>query len=219
MKKRLIALLLAAAILLSTAPAAAADSSLALQSMQSGRCGSSAAWTLNLDTGTLRIFGFGAMDDFESYQTEVPWYAYRNSIQTVAVGIGITSIGYSAFRDCANLTRVSISNTVKRIESCAFMGCTSLTELCDMLFYGCSALEQITVPASVVSVEDIAPLCPNLRSIYFEGAAPHTIVEIIGVDSSGKLIYVNHSLPQSCTLYFRQGAEGWTAPSWRGCKT
>ena len=129
MKKRLIALLLAAAILLSTAPAAAADSSLALQSMQSGRCGSSAAWTLNLDTGTLRIFGFGAMDDFESYQTEVPWYAYRNSIQTVAVGIGITSIGYSAFRDCANLTRVSISNTVKRIESCAFMGCTSLTEI------------------------------------------------------------------------------------------
>lgn len=39
------------------------------------------------------------------------------------------------------------------------------------------------------------------------------------MDSSGKLIYVNHSLPQSCTLYFRQGAEGWTAPSWRGCKT
>lgn len=49
MKKRLIALLLATAILLSTAPAAAADSSLALQSMQSGRCGSSAAWTLNLE--------------------------------------------------------------------------------------------------------------------------------------------------------------------------
>lgn len=129
MKKRLIALLLAAAILLSTAPAAAADSSLVLQSMQSGRCGSAAAWTLNLDTGTLRILGFGAMDDFESYQTEVPWYAYRNSIQTVAVGIGITSIGYSAFRDCTNLTRVSLSNTVKRIESCAFMGCTSLTEI------------------------------------------------------------------------------------------
>ena len=78
MKKRLIALLLAAATLLSTAPAAAADSSLALQSMQSGRCGSSAAWTLNLDTGTLRIFGFGAMDDFESYQTEVPWAAPHN---------------------------------------------------------------------------------------------------------------------------------------------
>lgn len=122
MKKRLIALLLATAILLSTVPAAAADSSLALQSMQSGRCGSAAAWTLNLDTGTLRILGFGAMDDFESYKTEVPWYAYRNSIQTVAVGIGITSIGVSAFRDCTNLTRVSLSNTVKRIESCAFMG-------------------------------------------------------------------------------------------------
>ena len=120
MKKRLIALLLAAAILLSTAPAAAADSSLVLQSMQSGRCGSAAAWTLNLDTGTLRILGFGAMDDFESYQTEVPWYAYRNSIQTVAVGIGITSIGSSAFRDCTNLTRVSISKAAPHNLARAF---------------------------------------------------------------------------------------------------
>ena len=175
MKKRLIALLLATAILLSTAPAAAADSSLALQSMQSGRCGSSAAWTLNLDTGTLRIFGFGAMDDFESYKTEVPWYAYRNSIQTVAVGIGITSIGVSAYRDCTNLTRVSISNTVKRIESCAFMGCTSLTEIVlpnsvtwlgGSVFYGCSALEQITVPESVVSWRKLTPLPQSPEHLF-----------------------------------------------------
>ena len=127
------------------------------------------------------------------------------SLTEIVLPNSVTWLGGSVFYDCVALTHVTLSNKI--------------TELYDMLFYGCSALEQITVPASVVSVEEIAPFCSNLRSIYFEGAAPHTIAEISGVDSSGKPIYANHSLPQSCTLYFRQGAEGWTAPSWRGCKT
>lgn len=48
----------------------------------------------------------------------------------------VTSIGYSAFRDCSSLTSVSIPNSVSYIDNYAFCGCSSLTSVTCLGSYG-----------------------------------------------------------------------------------
>ena len=54
----------------------------------------------------------------------------------------VTSIRYSAFSDCINLTNITIPDSVTSIGDSAFSGCTSLTS--------------ITIPDSVTSIGDYA---------------------------------------------------------------
>ena len=67
---------------------------------------------------TLTISGSGNMADFwSSSQGEAPWYANRNSIQTVVFqsGSNVKNIGNRAFKDCSNLRTITIPSTVLRI--------------------------------------------------------------------------------------------------------
>ena len=54
-------------------------------------------------------------------------YAFRNCINltSVTIGNGVTSIGRSAFSGCSGLTSVTIGDGVTSIESSAFDGCTA----------------------------------------------------------------------------------------------
>ena len=54
----------------------------------------------------------------------------------------VTSIGYSAFRDCKSLTSITIPNSVTSIGHSAF--------------WGCSGLKSITIPNSVTSIGEAA---------------------------------------------------------------
>ena len=71
----------------------------------------------------------------------------------------VANIGSCAFRDCANLTGVTIPNSVTRIEGGAF--------------WGCSALTSVAIPASVT---DVAPWafagCNRLNAIRVDDANP-----------------------------------------------
>ena len=67
----------------------------------SGTCGaegdgSNLTWTLDTETGVLKIEGEGAMRDYSSGST--PWYCYyRSSVKSVEICDGVTSIGEYAF--------------------------------------------------------------------------------------------------------------------------
>ena len=73
----------------------------------------------------------------------------------------ITSIGYSAFSNCAELTRVSIPDSIKLIGSDAFKGCiglknitlpAALTEIDYCAFEDCSGLTEIEIPSLVTNI-------------------------------------------------------------------
>lgn len=132
----------------------------------SGECGSYLTWTLD-DNGTLTISGFGRMNNY-SYDfgpQPAPWTNVKNSITSVIIEDGVTTIGSSAFVECINLKKVVLADSIKEIGMCAFEKCSSLTsvKLPSKLttierstFYECTNLTEIYIPSGVTSIEDNA---------------------------------------------------------------
>ena len=67
-------------------------------------------------------------------------------------GYKVTSIGYSAFEGCTNITSIRIPDSVTEIGSSAFKGCTklkiiripdSVTSIDSFVFEGCTSLENV----------------------------------------------------------------------------
>ena len=61
----------------------------ASNALAGGSCGDNCTW--DLEDGLLTISGTGPMTEFASY-SDVPWYNQRDSITSVQVSNGITSI-------------------------------------------------------------------------------------------------------------------------------
>ena len=156
MKKRILSILLAVLMLLSALPLGMVDTAYAVAALASGKCGDSAAWTLD-STGTLTISGTGAtynydMDD--DGNSAAPWCtkARIQRVNKVVVNSGITELGYSMFSNCTQLTSVSLPSGLKRIGSCLFLGCTRLSA--------------ITIPSSVTTIESNAfTHCDSIAAI------------------------------------------------------
>ena len=120
----------------------------------SGTCGAQGdnlTWTLTCDS-VLTISGTGAMADYE-WNTGAAWYSNKESIKSVIIENGVTSIGVVAFKDCHVLLSVEIPNSVTSIESQAFQGSglsyvripSNVTSLGLSIFSGCSDLSSIDV--------------------------------------------------------------------------
>ena len=137
-------------------------SSRAASTTANGTCGSKVKWSLS-SSGELTISGSGEMSDFDS-STSAPWYSYRNSIRSVKINSGVTSISLYAFCDLTSLTSVTIADTVTKIGAMAFVECTSLTsitlpngvnEIPYALFGNCSNLSSLTA-SGVTKIGDYA---------------------------------------------------------------
>ena len=140
-------LFLGLAVLLSTASAFA----------QSGETG---PLTWVLEDGTLTISGEGEMPDYDGLLDLAPWFLYRESIHTVVIETGVTSIGNFAFAGLTNLTSITISGSVTRIGYWAFKFCEKLSS--------------ITIPDSVTTIEGCAFAEAGLISITI----PNSVTKI-----------------------------------------
>ena len=118
-KMMCVLLVLALALVALPMAAFAADASVTA----SGTCGENTTWELTED-GTLTISGEGEMD-YDAFW--VPWREHKDSITTVVVESGVTTIEYYAFDECANLTSVTLPDTITKICSEAFTNCPALT--------------------------------------------------------------------------------------------
>lgn len=152
LKLRTMALLLVCITLCSLVPitAQAADAS--------GECGDGVFWSL--DGGVLTVSGSGAMQNFGEF-SPVPWAEYADSISSIIIGDGVTSIGNFAFFRMSKITSVTIASSVTVVGRYSFYGCTSLkmldlgvgvTSIEESAFEQCSALPSVRLPGSLKKI-------------------------------------------------------------------
>ncbi len=110
-------------------------------------------WEYNPDTRELIIreemgnYGF----DLNAGYTEAPWAHLAQEVEIISIWDGVTSITSGVFINFTNLKEVNLGGTVNRIAPSAFDGCT--------------ALEHITIPDSVVNIGTRAFANCGLRTI------------------------------------------------------
>ena len=153
-------------------------------------------------------------DSYDSYSDEysgavtIPsTVTYNNKTYSV------TSIGYQAFRDCNELTTITIPESVTSIGNHAFYGCYLLTSITipegvtsirSYAFYGCGRLADITIPENVTSIGSYA----------FYGCGIKTITIPEGVTSIGDYVFSDCKRLTSITLPEGVTSIGKEAFSW-----
>ena len=142
------------------------------------KSGTSVGWTFYSD-GKLSITGKGAMKDYDLAYT--PWYQYNESIISVEIAKGVSSIGTYAFGSCKSIKGATIAASVESIGKGAFQACTALEEVTvldddsessvlvsigEEAFRDCCNLTDINLPDSLTSIGKYAfNNCPVLKSI------------------------------------------------------
>ena len=102
-----------------------------------------------------------------------------NTIKSVNLPSGITSIGANAFRGCTKLVLTSLPSGITSIGADAFSGCTGLSSITIpnsvkcigiSVFSGCTGLTSITILDSIASIKAYAFYdCKSLTNIIFQG--------------------------------------------------
>ncbi len=148
----------------------------------SGTCGDNLTWSYNTGTQTLTISGTGDMYNYND--SNAPWNDFKESIKTVEISNGATSIGSSAFFGCTGLTSETIPNSVKSIGDCAFKDCSGLTS--------------VTIPNSVTSIGNEAFInCSSLSNIKMSDN-----ITVLGVNAfKGTTFFENKSNWENGVLY------------------
>ena len=119
--------------------------------------------------------------------------AYPSTKGSVTTPVGVTRIGFQAFRDCTALTTITILSGVTFIRDYAFAGCESLTSVTiplsvttiDVYAFGfCKSISVITIPAGVMSVDKIAfSGWTSSQTINIQGKADRAATITAGWDS------------------------------------
>ncbi|MEI6238824.1 MAG: leucine-rich repeat domain-containing protein [Planctomycetia bacterium] len=109
-------------------------------------------------------------------------FAHAQSLASVTLGTGITSVPAGAFFDCPALRSFTIPGNVTTIGDYAFYadrGLTSVTigdrvtSIGSNAFFACTSLASVTIPASVTDIGSVAfGNCGVLTSVTFKGNAP-----------------------------------------------
>ena len=134
MKRKIASIFLALAMILSLIPGTvfagegtgdtpASLSDTIVDSGTFGEDGDNLTWSLS-SNGTLTINGTGGM----GYQT--PWMSYRDSIKSLVVEEGVTTVGRSAFSGCDQLISATLPTSLTEIGQSAFLGCFNLEKIC-----------------------------------------------------------------------------------------
>ncbi len=230
MRKRIVlaVTLLLVCLALVSGPTAAAE-------QIAGAFGESLLWHMDLSAGTLTISGQGAMEQL-SGRDAYPWSAYRESVRTLVIDEGVTSIADAAFSLFTELREVSLPTTLTSIGSEAFLRCaittvqipqgvtaigsgafrqTALREIAfpsglrttgDNVLFKCTELQKVTLPEGMQTLGNSA----------FEGCtALQSIAIPDSVTSIGLRCFFNCSALQS--VDFGNGVTYLWTSAFEGC--
>ena len=172
----------------------------------------------------VNVYGMDVTKNYttSNYNTNTasPYYVlthYRALIGGVALVMGnVESIGNYAFRNCENLTSITIRNGLTSIGFAAFARCTSLvsitfpdslTSIDQNAFYNCTSLTSITLPNSVTSIGANAfSDCTSLTSIVIPNGV--TIIKIFTFENCTSLTSI--TIPNSVTSIGEEAFVGCT---------
>mgnify|MGYP004508757391 FL=1 len=120
---------------------------------ESGTCGTDASYTFDAETGLLTISGTGKISD--------KMFLGNESIKSVIIEEGITSVGNSVFEGCTNLTSAIVPNSVSEIGYSMFYQCKNLISVVlpdkisvigEGMFEECFSLTDVTLPEGLTSI-------------------------------------------------------------------
>lgn len=152
-----------------------------------GNCGlqgDNVTWSLDCD-GLLIVSGTGAMENYTKDNHLAPWSVRANTVKTIIIGEGVTTIGDYAFKDCISATSLTIANSVVSIGRNAFAQCRNLTEVTipgavtnigQYAFSGCYRITTLSILSSKINSLPIAAFgsCDGLESILCAATIPPT---------------------------------------------
>ena len=187
MKKRLISLLLAFSMMLTFLPAGAVSAFAEDPNKPlSGNCGvennhlsDNIKWKLipaNAGAAeTTYTLDFEGTGDLFGLWDQKMWNWANSQITQVNLPEGVTSIGYSNFYGCSQLSSIMIPNTVLKIGEFAFMRSgledieipSSVRSIGQFSFCDCKSLKRVTIENGLEKIDFGAfEGCTNLREIY-----------------------------------------------------
>ena len=177
-----------------------------------GEFGNGFSWVFRESTGELTITGAGDMPDWNDNR-DVPWSSHVETIKTVTIGDGITSVGKNAFRYCS-MREVKLPDSLQRIGDDAFFRCTNLFSVVipdnvesigEYAFDVCLKLVNVSIPEGVKSIGDFAfTFCETLQTV----AIPESVTKI-GSHAFGYYIdYNDRELPKRYDDFFIYGYAG-----------
>ena len=142
--------------------------------------------------------------DYNSYSGSV---VIPSTVTYNSQEYSVTTIGSNAFRECPNLTSVTIPNSVTAIKQGALYGCSSLasvkmpssvTEFSGYVFYECTSLTSIDLPEGVTEIDNYTFYnCTGLKSV----SIPSTVTSI------GARAFGNCSALEQITCFAEQVPE------------
>ena len=201
MKKKFIVLMLVCALLLPV------FGGRALAASPSGSCGPGLTWSLDQDTGVLTIRGSGAMDDYRAeydqkqyaFTSNAPWWDYRRQIREVVAEEGVTGIGSDAFcgdytydRNCYNISRLILADSVTSIGESAFSGAglqtvqlgSGLKSIGAYAFFANFRLRYVSLPEGLTEIDEGAFIWTGLTEITIPRSVTLIGEMALGYDSS-----------------------------------
>ena len=167
-------------------------------------------------------------------------YAFEYSyLSTLELPAELERLGVNAFIDCDQLETVTVRGKSEWQGYCgSFRDCHSLKEVVieegftsigEQAFSMCGALERVTLPTTLTSIERLAFCWTGLQEIVF----PKSVTEIgseafLLCESLEKAFFTGDAPEEDTTaftsvhedfcIYYPEGASGWSTPTWHGYK-